>query len=215
MSFGIYALARKAFTSWSAAGLAAPIDMATDTIKVALVSSAYTPNLATDQFWSSVSANLLGTAQPLGTKTVSSAGIFSSANPSFTGLPSSGTGKYLVVYKDTGVAGTSPLIALYDGTETVTCAVAAIATNTTVKVDPLTAPIASGTAIVFSGGTTATLSALANAGDRTITVTALAGGIAQGETGPAVTTGANMPITLTSGLTVTDTVDATNGWFKL
>lgn len=215
MPSAIYALARKAFTSWSGASVAAAIDLLTDTIKAVLVSSAYTPNLATHQFLSDVGANTLGTAQTLGTKTVSGTGIFSSANPAFTGLPSSGTGKYILLYKDTGVAATSPILALYDGQVTVTAAAAAISTATTVIVDPLPAALANGTTILFSGGTTATLSAGAAANARSLTVTALPGAIAQGETGPALTSGANMPVTLTAGLTVNDTVDATNGWLKL
>lgn len=212
----VYHKGRQAFTSWTAAAIAAGIDLATDTIKAVLVSSAYTPNQSTHQFLSDLGANTLGTAVTLSSKTISATGIFSSANPTFGGMPTSGAGSYIAIYKDTGVAGTSPLIALYDGTATVTCAALAIATATAVAVDPLPGPLASGTAVVFSGGTTATLTAPAAAGARSLTVTALAGGIAQGETASPPTTSSGLPFTWTgSSVSVPVTVDPTNGWFKL
>lgn len=62
------------------------------------------------------------------------------------------------------------------------CSSAAVATDTSVSVDILTAGIPSGTVLLFSGGTRATLSAQANPGDSSLTVTALPGGIAEGET---------------------------------
>ena len=84
----------------------------TDTIKIALVTSGYTPNLATHQFLSDLGANTVGTDQTLGTKT-STSGVANAANPSWTSVTGTSI-TYLALYKSTGVAGTSPLIGLID-----------------------------------------------------------------------------------------------------
>jgi hypothetical protein len=86
------------------------IDFDTDTIRVALVSAAYTPSAA-HQFLSSVTG-VVGTAQQITSPTVSG-GAFDGADVTFTAV----TGAQvvgLVIYKDTGVAGTSPLVAFID-----------------------------------------------------------------------------------------------------
>jgi hypothetical protein len=93
--------------------LTAAINLSSDTIKAALLSSAYTANLSTDEFWSGISANLLNTAQTLGSKSVTS-GIFDAADVTFTAVTSGSTAKAIVIYKDTGTASTSPLIAYID-----------------------------------------------------------------------------------------------------
>lgn len=91
------------------------VDLDTDTIKVALVTAAYTFNGA-DQFLSSgagtVGGSRVGTDQTLGTKTVA-AGVFDAADVTFTAVTGAQVTAY-VVYKDTGVAATSPLIAYFD-----------------------------------------------------------------------------------------------------
>jgi hypothetical protein len=86
---------------------------ATDTIKVALLSSAYTPNLATHQFYSDISTDVLNTPQALASKTTT-AGTLKAANITFSSVTAGATASYVAIYKDTGVAGTSPLLALYD-----------------------------------------------------------------------------------------------------
>lgn len=86
------------------------IDFDTDTIKVAMVSAAYTPSAA-HQFLSSVSG-VVGTAQTLTSPTVSG-GAFDAADVTFTAVTGSQV-VGLVIYKDTGVAGTSPLVAFID-----------------------------------------------------------------------------------------------------
>ena len=90
--------------------LDADLDLLVDTIKAALVTSAYTYSSAHD-FYDDLSG-VLGTDQTLGTKTTT-AGAFDAADstwPAVTGAPVA-----IVLYKDTGVAGTSPLIAYIDG----------------------------------------------------------------------------------------------------
>jgi len=93
--------------------LTAAINLSSDTIKAALVSTSYTANLTTDEFYSTISANVLGTPQTLGSKTTT-LGVFDAADPTFSAVSSGSTAKALVIYKDTGVAGTSPLLAYID-----------------------------------------------------------------------------------------------------
>jgi len=88
------------------------IAVLTDTIKVALATSSYTPNLSTDEFLSDLGATTVGTAQTLGSKT-STAGVFDAADITYTALSGSAV-SYIVIYKDTGSSATSPLIALID-----------------------------------------------------------------------------------------------------
>ena len=97
------------------------IDLDTDTIKCALVTSAYTPSADNDDFWDDVSANEVGNSGTysaggavLTNKTVTQdntddEGVFDADDVSFTSATI--TAKYAVLYKSTGVASTSPLIA--------------------------------------------------------------------------------------------------------
>lgn len=88
------------------------IDWDTDTIKVALVDTGvYTVNLSTHDFLDDVTG-VVGTAQTLGTKTVT-AGVADAADVTFTSV-SGNSVEALVIYKDTGVAATSRLIAYID-----------------------------------------------------------------------------------------------------
>jgi hypothetical protein len=76
---------------------------------------------------------------------------------------------------------------------------AAATSATTIAVEKLAGPIPNSTAIVFSNGVTATLSAAANAFDRTLTVTALSAGIAAGHTADVQTTNSGLPFTGSGG----------------
>jgi len=89
------------------------LDPAVDTIKAALIKSAYTPNLATHQFYSDISADVLNTPQAL-TSITTTGGTLDAADVTFTSVTSGDTASYVALYKDTGVAGTSPLLILFD-----------------------------------------------------------------------------------------------------
>lgn len=102
----LYTLGRQAF-------LDGDIDYSADTIKVALVNDSYTPNLATDQFYSTISSAVVGTPQTLASKT-STGGVADAADVSFSSVTAGNTITYLAIYKDTGNPATSPLIALID-----------------------------------------------------------------------------------------------------
>lgn len=88
------------------------VDLDTDTIKVALVSSTYTPNTASNQYYSSVSG-VIGTPATLADKSVTD-GVFDASDVTFTSVTSTVMVTQLVLYKDTGTASNSPLIALID-----------------------------------------------------------------------------------------------------
>lgn len=103
------------------AGASVPIDFLSDTIKCALVTSSYTPNQSTHEWWSDVSGNdVSGTGytaggQALSSKTLSASSLVTTMDandPSWTS--STITARYAVFYKDTGTGTTSPLIAYAD-----------------------------------------------------------------------------------------------------
>ena len=89
------------------------INFGTDTIKIAFVNNTYPQNLATDEFLTSISAYIVGTPQTLTSKVVAD-GTFDAADPAWTALAAGSTIEAAVIYKDTGTAGTSPLLLYLD-----------------------------------------------------------------------------------------------------
>jgi hypothetical protein len=99
------------------------INWASDTIKVALCTSSYTPNQDTHVWFSDITNEVSGTGYTAGgfslagkTVTQDNTGnraIFDATDISQSGVTITAY-RYLVVYKSTGVAGTSPLITLID-----------------------------------------------------------------------------------------------------
>jgi hypothetical protein len=107
MSNAMYGKGLEAFLEGSIAAL-------TDTLSLSLVTTAYSPNLSTDQWYSTVVASGGVTAGPINLTTVTgAAGSLSADNVIFPSV-SGAASNYLVLFKNTGVAGTSPLIARYD-----------------------------------------------------------------------------------------------------
>jgi hypothetical protein len=147
--------------------------------------------------WDDFDAAVVGTPQTLTSPTVV-AGVADAADATFTSVTGNSVEAF-VIYKDTGTASTSRMAVFNDGRHIVTCAAQAAASATTIAVERLTAGIPNGTVLVFSNGASATLSALANAGDRTITVTALAAIITAGSRADAPMTGAGLPVTPNGG----------------
>lgn len=98
------------------------IDLDTDTIKVALVTSSYTPDQDTHEFFSSVTNEVVGTGYTAGGATLASKavtadntdneGVFDADDVVWT--TSTITARGAVLYKSTGTAGTSALIAYID-----------------------------------------------------------------------------------------------------
>lgn len=100
------------------------IDLTSDTIKVAFMAPAYTPNTDTDQFYDDISASIASgsTDQTLASKTVTEDTgndrvEFDAADLSISNETISGGTDMMIVYKDTGTPSTSPLICYIDITE--------------------------------------------------------------------------------------------------
>lgn len=87
-------------------------NLSAGTVKVALVDTGVYTYSSADQFYSSVSAAVVGTPQTIGSKTFVD-GVFDGADVSFTAVTGN-TVEALVIYVDTGTAGTSPLVAYID-----------------------------------------------------------------------------------------------------
>lgn len=109
MANGLFAKARESFLSQNPS-----IDLDTDTIKAVLVDHGTdTPVLATDQYLSDISAGArIATSGALASKTVTD-GVFDAADITFTAVTGASV-ESIVIYKDTGSAATSPLIAMID-----------------------------------------------------------------------------------------------------
>lgn len=112
----VYNNAKEAF-------LNADIDLTSDTIKLALVTSAYTPDQDVHDFWDDVSANEVANsgsysaggatlAVTVSQDNIDNEGVFDATDVSFT--TATITARYAVIYKSTGTAATSPLICLID-----------------------------------------------------------------------------------------------------
>jgi hypothetical protein len=83
-----------------------------DTMKVALVLPTYSVNLATHEFVTDLGANILARSPSLSSKT-NVAGVLNAANALFASLAGSAF-YYLVIFKDTGVDATAPLLSYHD-----------------------------------------------------------------------------------------------------
>ena len=107
MANALYDKGREAF-------LTGGINWSGDSIKAVLVDTgAYTVNLATHQFLSDIAAGArVATSANLSAKTVA-AGVADAADSLFTAV-SGPSVEAVVLYKDTGTAGTSALIAYID-----------------------------------------------------------------------------------------------------
>jgi hypothetical protein len=126
------------------------VDWATDTIKVALCTSSFTPNQDTQDFYDDITnevANGSGYTTggaTLGTKSVnydSSTNVMSLRAATSSWSNATFTARYAVVYKDTGSGGTSPLLGYVDfgGNETVSSGTFSIAWDATDGVLKITA----------------------------------------------------------------------------
>lgn len=94
--------------------LGADIDLAVDDIKAVLIDTAlYTVDAATDEFLSAIAAGArIATSGNLANKTITD-GVFDADDIQLNAV-SGAESEAIVIYKDTGVAGSSPLIAYID-----------------------------------------------------------------------------------------------------
>lgn len=86
-------------------------NLSSGTVKVALVTAGYTYS-SSNQYYSSVSASVVGTPQTIGSKTFTN-GVFDGSDVAFTSVTGAQVVS-LVIYIDTGTAATSPLVAFID-----------------------------------------------------------------------------------------------------
>jgi hypothetical protein len=163
--------------------------------------------------WAGYSANLLGTAVSI-TSPTEADGVASGANVTFvsvpvgSGFPAVGIMLIATASSVSGtLTGTDIPIAWIDGQMMVTCS-GAIAAATTLPVERIPAPIASGIVLPFSDGNTATLSGAASAFARTLTVSSAT--VTNGARASAPATGSGLPVTPNGGnISVTwDTVSS-------
>lgn len=89
-----------------------PNSALTGTVRCAIVDTALYTYSASHEFFTAISAAVIGTPQTLASKTYTN-GVFDAANPTFPTV-SGATGEALVFYVDTGTAGTSRLVSYID-----------------------------------------------------------------------------------------------------
>lgn len=87
----------------------AQVNLETANIKAALVKNSYAQNLTTDEFYTSISAYVLGTPVALTGKTFAS-GIFDADDVSFPTIAAGDTAEAVVLFVDTGNPATSFLL---------------------------------------------------------------------------------------------------------
>ncbi len=101
------------YVSAKTAFLLGDIDLVADTIKVVLVDTAdYTVNISTHDFLNDVPSGARVSTITLSGKSVT-AGVFDAADGSFPSVTGDQS-EALIIYKDTGVESTSPLILYID-----------------------------------------------------------------------------------------------------
>ena len=89
------------------------INLLTDTLKISLVGNSYVENLDTDEFYSAISANVIGANQGLTGKSVTG-GVFDANDPTWLAVAAGSVIECFVIWKDTGDPNTSPLLMRLD-----------------------------------------------------------------------------------------------------
>lgn len=139
------------------------------------------------------------------------AGVADANDVTFTSVTGNSV-EAVAIIRDTGANGTSEMVALITGKQIVTCNTN-LAAGTTLLVEPLKYGIPNGTVLAFSTGQSATLTALANAGDRSLTVSSTT--ITAGGRALASATGSGLPVTPNGGNIVVTWDSGANKIFKL
>ena len=106
MANALYDTGRNAF-------LRGDLSWNSNTFKVVLLSSSYTPNLSTHQYLSSISAGARVATSSALTTLLPGAGVADASDITFTSVSGSQVTQF-VVFRDTGVESTSQLVAYFD-----------------------------------------------------------------------------------------------------
>jgi len=194
---GLWKIANQAANTFE---LTNPVSAANAVGSAAYTSGGYAVNFgpsAAGDNWDDFDGTLVGTKQTLTSPTVVN-GVADAADVAF-GNTSGATVEAVGIFRDTGTTSTSRMVALITGKHIVTANTQAAASATSIFTEPLVAPIPTATVLTFSNGATATLSALANAGDRVLTVSALAAIVTAGARALAPATGSGFVLTPNGG----------------
>jgi len=167
------------------------------------------PSTSSD-FFDDFDAALVGTKVNLTSPTIV-AGVADAADVTFTSV-SGASVEAVAIIRDTGSNATSEMVAIITGKQIVVCNTN-LAAGTALLVEPIKYGIPNGTTIAFSTGQSATLTALANAGDRVLTVTSTT--VTAGARGLAPNTGSGLPVTPNGGNIVVTWDNGANRIFKL
>jgi len=184
------------------------LDANNSTGSAAYTSGGWIINLSSASTLADVSANSLGTDATLSGVT-NTLGVVNASAWTWTSLTA--TKVWGCAIYDTTAS--NDLIAFYDGTIQVYVTTQAAASATSIAVQRLTAAIPNGAVLTFSNGASATLTAQANIGDTSLTVSALAAIVTRQATADTPTLNCGFPVTPASGGNLTFTPDS--GAFKL
>ena len=142
--------------------------------------------------WSELSGCLVGSVTNLSGESAAS-GVANASILTFSSVNGNPC-QAVALFKNTGVASTSKLIALISGDFIVTCATTTASTATSLPVDPLKYGIPNGTVLTFSNGAACTLTGGAAAGDRSLTVSSTAAQISAGNVALAPQINSGLPV---------------------
>lgn len=150
-----------------------------------------------------VSGNTNGTDATLATQTLTG-DVFNAAAWTYTGLSATQVSA-TAIYDNTA---SNDLIAFIDGRLQIYVVTQANSTATTIAVQRLAAALPNGSVIVFSNGASATLTAQANIGDTSLTVSSLAANVTRQSTADVYTLGVGLPMTPGAGGSLQFTPDS-------
>lgn len=168
----------------------------------------YGPSTSGDN-WDDFDVALVGAKVNLANRTTVN-GVADADDTTFTAVTGNSV-EAVAIFQDTGTPSTSRMICLITGKFIVTCNTTT--TGTTIPVEPLAYAIPNGTALVFSNGVTGTLTSLASAGDRSITISSAT--ITAGTRALAPITSSGLPVTPNGGNIVVAYDNGANKIFKL
>lgn len=164
--------------------------------------------------WDDFDVALVGAKQAIPATYTASGGVADAGDVTFPSI-SGNSVEAIAIFKDTGTASTSRMVALITGKAIVTCAFAPGGTYTVLPVEPLVAPLASGVVLPFSNGNSVTTNAVGNVGDRTITVSSTSTVISAGSRAQYDATGSGLPVTPNGGNIIVAWDNGVNKIFKL
>jgi len=168
----------------------------------------YGPSASGDN-WDDFDISLVGAKVNLTSPTVVN-GVADAADTTFTAV-SGNSVEAVAIFQDTGTPSSSRMVCLITGKFIVTCNTTT--TGTSIPVEPLPYAIPNGTVLAFSNGVSGTMTALANAGDRAITISSAT--ITAGTRALAPITASGLPVTPNGGNIVVAYDNGANKIFKL